>query len=50
MQEENYRMLIPTKFILVKGKLECSTNMLAIVRLLQKLGWKIKHNELSELI
>ena len=39
-----------TRFILVKGNLECSTNLLGVVRLLKRLGWKIKHNELSELI
>jgi hypothetical protein len=39
-----------TKFTLTKGNLSCSTNLLSIVRLLRKLGWKVKHSELGELI
>jgi hypothetical protein len=39
-----------TRFVLVKGHLECKTNLLGVVRILKRLGWKIKHNELSELI
>jgi len=39
-----------TRFIIIKGNLECRTNLLGVVRILQRLGWKVKHNELSELI
>ena len=39
-----------TNFILVKDNLECKTQLLAIVRILRKLGWKVKQSELSELI
>lgn len=38
------------RFILVKGNLECKTNLLGVVRILQRLGWKIKQSELSELM
>ena len=39
-----------TEFILVKNNLECRTKFLAIVRMLRKLGWEVKHSELGELI
>ena len=39
-----------TEFILVKDNLECRTKLLAIVRILRKLGWKVKHSKLGELI
>lgn len=39
-----------TKFTLSKNNLTCHTDLLRIVQILRKLGWKVKHNELSELI
>lgn len=42
--------IIGTEVILTKNNLECRTRFLSIVKILKKLGWKVKHNELSELI
>lgn len=39
-----------TNFILIKNNLQCKTQRLYIVRILRKLGWKVKANTLSELI
>jgi hypothetical protein len=39
-----------TEFILTKYNIECRTTSFKIVNLLKKLGWKVKHSELSELI
>ena len=39
-----------TEFILTKNNCTCRTKLLAIVRILRKLGWKVKVSTLGELL
>lgn len=41
---------IMTKFILYKGRMSTTTTNIFVVKQLKLLGWKVKHNKLSDLI